>query len=66
MKKEIELIPGYDPDEFRNQLCEKGEKIRKTMSQQEYLIYINEKAKKLCPHREFICVGTELKTDKID
>ncbi|MCL2064336.1 MAG: hypothetical protein FWG98_08195 [Candidatus Cloacimonetes bacterium] len=46
MSKEIELKPGYDPDKYRDKLCEQGRRIRETMSSHEYIQYINEEARK--------------------
>ncbi|MCL2064338.1 MAG: hypothetical protein FWG98_08205 [Candidatus Cloacimonetes bacterium] len=46
-KKKIKLIPGYNPDKYRDELCEQGNKIRATMTSEEYINYINEKAKEL-------------------
>ena len=45
-KKRIKLKPGYDPDKYRNKLCEQGRRIRETMSSQEYIKYINDEARK--------------------
>ncbi|MCL2064014.1 MAG: hypothetical protein FWG98_06540 [Candidatus Cloacimonetes bacterium] len=47
MSKEIRLKPGYDPDKYRDELCKRGEKIRSTMTSQEYITYINERGKEL-------------------
>ena len=63
MRDEVKLKPGYDPDKYRDKLCEIFNKNQGSMSIQEYLAYRNEKVRKLFPHKEFICVGTELKTE---
>ena len=47
MREEIKLTPGYDPDKYRDELCKKGQSIRSTMTSQEYINYINERAKEL-------------------
>jgi len=53
MGKEIKLTPGYDPDKFRDKLCEQGQKIRATMSRKEYIQYINDEARKSPLFRKF-------------
>ena len=47
MEKQIKLTPGYDPDKYRDELCKKGQRIRSTMTSQEYITYINERGKEL-------------------
>ena len=53
MITKIKLKSGYNPDKYRDELCAIGKKIRKTMSRREYLIYINEIARKSPLFRKF-------------
>ena len=53
MTTKIDLKPGYDPDKYRDELCEKAQLIRETMSLRDYMIYINEKARKSPLHKKF-------------
>ena len=41
MSKEIELTPGYNPDKYRDEICERMQKIRKSMTDKEFLDYVN-------------------------
>jgi len=42
MSKEIKLKLGYDPDKYRDKLCEIFNKNQGSMSIEEYLIFGNE------------------------
>jgi len=41
-KKEIKLNPGYDPDKYRDELCELSFKNQGTMSYREFMMLRNE------------------------
>ena len=62
MQQKIKLTPGYDPDKYRDELCEIFNLEQGTMPLRDYLILINEKVRMLYPHKVFISVGTELKS----
>ena len=66
MATKIKLKPGYDPDKYRDELCAIGQKIRKTMTPREYLIYINEKARKSPLFTKFENEDEALKPEKKD
>jgi len=66
MKTKIILKSGYDPDKYRDELCAIGQKIRETMTRREYLIYINEKARKSPLFRKFENEDEALKPEKKD
>ena len=46
MSKAIELKPGYDPDKYRDELCELSIKNQGTMSYREFMMLRNERVRK--------------------
>ena len=40
MKKQIKLIPGYDPDKYRDELCEISWKKSRAKTIEEHIKYI--------------------------
>ena len=51
MKEEILLKPEYDPDKFRNDLCERSWIKSGAKTLEEYVLYIKEKHRKFSEQR---------------
>ncbi|MCL2064015.1 MAG: hypothetical protein FWG98_06545 [Candidatus Cloacimonetes bacterium] len=53
METKIKLKPGYDPDKYRDKLCEIFNKNQGTMTMRDYMIYRSEKLRKSPLFRKF-------------
>ena len=61
MKEEIVLKPGYDPDKYRNELCENSWIKSGAKTLEEYVLYIKEKHKKFAENRKALIENGKVK-----
>ena len=66
MSDEIKLKSGYDPDKYRDKLCEIFNKNQGSMTLREYLIHRNEKARQSPLFTKFENEDEALKPEKKD
>ena len=52
MEADIKLTSGYDPDKYRNELCESSWITSGAKTLEEYVIYIKEKHRKFSEQRK--------------
>jgi len=52
MSSEIKLKPGYDPDKYRDELCEISWIKSGAKTLEEYLLYMKEKHRKFSEQRK--------------
>jgi len=66
MSEKIKLKPGYDPDKYRDELCEIYNREQGSMTDHEYMVFRNERVRNSPFFKGHTFIDTENRQKKVE